>query len=113
MLFNVVLYSFIVKCVADSDTGETYLMFVSTLQQFKNIKHLTDFQVEEYYGAKGVDSWDLKTWEKEISNNDVCSFISLLIGFSQRYFSLPFFVTDLCSIVLAPIAFSDALYYYI
>ncbi|KAL2346622.1 hypothetical protein Fmac_000622 [Flemingia macrophylla] len=40
-------------------------------QQFKNIKHLTDFQVEEYYGAKGVDSWNLKTWEKEISNNDV------------------------------------------
>ncbi|XP_020236555.1 endoribonuclease Dicer homolog 3a isoform X2 [Cajanus cajan] len=40
-------------------------------QQFKNIKHLTDFQVEEYYGAKGVDAWNLKTWEKEISNNDV------------------------------------------
>ncbi|TKY74839.1 Endoribonuclease Dicer-like 3a [Spatholobus suberectus] len=39
--------------------------------QFKNIKYLTDFQVEEYYGAKGVDTWNLKTWEKEISNNDV------------------------------------------
>ncbi|KAK7363560.1 hypothetical protein VNO77_05706 [Canavalia gladiata] len=40
-------------------------------QQFKNVKYLTDFQVEEYYGAKGVDTWNLKTWEKEISSNDV------------------------------------------
>ncbi|XP_068480547.1 endoribonuclease Dicer homolog 3a isoform X1 [Phaseolus vulgaris] len=40
-------------------------------QQFNNIKYLTDFQVEEYYGAKGVDTWTLKTWEKEISSNDV------------------------------------------
>ncbi|KAK7410183.1 hypothetical protein VNO78_00768 [Psophocarpus tetragonolobus] len=40
-------------------------------QQFKNIKYLTDFQVEEYYGAKGVDKWTLKMWQKEISNNDV------------------------------------------
>ncbi|XP_027354883.1 endoribonuclease Dicer homolog 3a [Abrus precatorius] len=40
-------------------------------QQFKNIKYLTDFQIEEFYGAKGVDTWNLKTWEKEISNNDV------------------------------------------
>ena len=55
------------------------MVFVSTLQQFKNIKFLTDFQVEEYYGAKGVDTWTLKTWEKEISNNDVCLFINLLI----------------------------------
>ncbi|RDX82989.1 Endoribonuclease Dicer-like 3a, partial [Mucuna pruriens] len=39
--------------------------------QFKNIKYLTNFQVEEYYGAKGVDTWNLTTWEKEISNNDV------------------------------------------
>jgi len=47
-------------------------VFVSILQQFSNIKYLTDFQVEEYYGAKGVDTWTLKTWEQEISNNDVC-----------------------------------------
>ncbi|XP_047170030.1 endoribonuclease Dicer homolog 3a isoform X2 [Vigna umbellata] len=40
-------------------------------QQFNNIRYLTDFQVEEYYGAKGVDTWTLKTWEQKISNNDV------------------------------------------
>lgn len=50
----------------------------STLQQYNNIKHQTDLQVEEYYGAKGVDTWNLKTWEKEISDNDVCLFINLL-----------------------------------
>ncbi|RDX68564.1 Endoribonuclease Dicer-like 3a, partial [Mucuna pruriens] len=40
-------------------------------QQFKNIKELTDFQVGECYGAKGVDSWNSKAWEKAISNHDV------------------------------------------
>ncbi|XP_027190700.1 endoribonuclease Dicer homolog 3a isoform X2 [Cicer arietinum] len=40
-------------------------------QQYKNIKHNTDFQVEEYYGAKGVDTWNLKSWQKEIKANDV------------------------------------------
>ncbi|MED6203666.1 helicase [Stylosanthes scabra] len=40
-------------------------------QQYKNIKDLTDFQVQEYYGAKGVDAWDLNVWEKEISENEV------------------------------------------
>ncbi|KAK2391994.1 dicer [Trifolium repens] len=40
-------------------------------QQYKNIKLNTDFQVEEYYGMKGVDTWNLKCWQKEISDNDV------------------------------------------
>ncbi|KAF7840248.1 endoribonuclease Dicer-like protein 3a [Senna tora] len=40
-------------------------------QQFNIIKHHTNFEVEEYYGAKGVDTWNLKSWEKEISDHDV------------------------------------------
>lgn len=40
-------------------------------QQYDVIKVNTDFEVEEYYGAKGVDEWDLQCWEKEINQNDV------------------------------------------
>ena len=41
------------------------------MQQFKVIKDSTGFEVEEYYGAKGVDEWSAKSWEKEISEHDV------------------------------------------
>jgi endoribonuclease Dicer len=27
--------------------------------------------VGEYYGAKGIDEWSLKSWEKEIDEHDV------------------------------------------
>lgn len=40
-------------------------------QQCKVIKDQTDFRVEEYFGGKGVDDWDDKVWEKEISEHDV------------------------------------------
>ncbi|KAI4337204.1 hypothetical protein L6164_015649 [Bauhinia variegata] len=40
-------------------------------QQFKEIKEYTKFEVEEYYGAKGVDDWNLERWEKEISEHDI------------------------------------------
>ncbi|TKY74841.1 Endoribonuclease Dicer-like 3a [Spatholobus suberectus] len=57
--------------VLDTGSGKTFIAVMLMKEQFKNIKDLTDFQVEEYYGAKGVDTWNLKTWEKAISNNDV------------------------------------------
>ncbi|KAL4597279.1 hypothetical protein ACB092_12G222500 [Castanea dentata] len=40
-------------------------------QQFGVIKNYTDFEVEEYYGDKGVDEWNLMRWEKEINEHDV------------------------------------------
>ncbi|XP_058760418.1 endoribonuclease Dicer homolog 3a-like [Vicia villosa] len=40
-------------------------------QQYKNIKHNTDLQVEEYHGAKGVDTWNFESWQKEVKDNDV------------------------------------------
>jgi hypothetical protein len=58
------------------------------LQQYKNIKLNTDLQVEEYYGSKGVDTWNLKSWQKEISDNDVC------LSFPENYFRLPLFIGD-------------------
>ncbi|KAL5056162.1 hypothetical protein RYX36_036844 [Vicia faba] len=36
-----------------------------------NIKHNTDLQVEEYHGAKGVDTWNFESWQKEVKDNDV------------------------------------------
>lgn len=40
-------------------------------QQFKVIEDHTDFEVGEYYGGKGVDEWDNKSWEKEINQHHV------------------------------------------
>ncbi|XP_077233980.1 dicer-like 3 [Tasmannia lanceolata] len=40
-------------------------------QQFEVIKRHTDFKVEEYYGAKGIDEWNAKCWEKEIGTKEV------------------------------------------
>ncbi|CAL8995994.1 unnamed protein product [Prunus brigantina] len=40
-------------------------------QQFEVVKVNTNFKVEEYYGAKGVDSWTMECWEKETNEHDV------------------------------------------
>ncbi|KAM4077934.1 hypothetical protein ACJW30_12G177800 [Castanea mollissima] len=47
------------------------LLISLILQQFGVIKNYTDFEVEEYYGDKGVDEWNLMRWEKEINERDV------------------------------------------
>ncbi|KAF5743147.1 Ribonuclease III putative isoform 1 [Tripterygium wilfordii] len=40
-------------------------------QQFEVIKLHTDLEVGQYYGALGVDEWNLKSWEKESSEHDI------------------------------------------
>ncbi|KAK9131441.1 hypothetical protein Sjap_011928 [Stephania japonica] len=40
-------------------------------QQFEVIKVHTNFKVEQYYGAKGVDEWSAECWEREISEHEV------------------------------------------
>ncbi|CAI0401304.1 unnamed protein product [Linum tenue] len=40
-------------------------------QQCEVIKDQTGFEVEVYYGAKGVDEWNLTQWQKEIDERDV------------------------------------------
>ncbi|KAL0297330.1 UNVERIFIED_CONTAM: Endoribonuclease Dicer3 [Sesamum radiatum] len=42
-----------------------------TWQQYKEIKSHTELDVQEYYGARGVDDWSAKIWEKEINDHDV------------------------------------------
>ncbi|KAK8291997.1 hypothetical protein V6Z11_D06G092800 [Gossypium hirsutum] len=40
-------------------------------QQFEYVKDHTSLEVEQYYGAKGVDEWTLDCWEKETKEHDV------------------------------------------
>lgn len=49
------------------------------MQQFEVVKVNTNFKVEEYYGAKGVDSWTMECWEKETNEHDV-SFLLLKLN---------------------------------
>lgn len=39
------------------------------------MKDYTELEVDEYYGARGIDFWDAKSWEREINQNDVSCFL--------------------------------------
>ncbi|KAH9304311.1 hypothetical protein KI387_008715, partial [Taxus chinensis] len=41
------------------------------VQQSDVIKYNTDLQVGYYYGTKGVDSWNVEKWKREIEINEV------------------------------------------
>ncbi|KAG6599127.1 Endoribonuclease Dicer-like 3a, partial [Cucurbita argyrosperma subsp. sororia] len=59
-------------------------------QQFNVIKVQTDFEVAEYYGAMGVDDWNMNCWEKETSERDVLVMTPqiLLDALRKAYFRL-------------------------
>lgn len=40
-------------------------------QQYEVIRHHTQLAVQEYYGAKGVDDWNVEKWKTETDDNDV------------------------------------------
>lgn len=48
--------------------------WILCFQQFEFIKTHTNFEVEEYYGTKGVDEWNMKRWEGEVKEHDVSCF---------------------------------------
>lgn len=48
-----------------------FLFLLCGDQQYEVIKLHTGLEVECYYGAKGVDDWNVERWEKEISSNQV------------------------------------------
>ncbi|KAI3454024.1 hypothetical protein Pfo_010687 [Paulownia fortunei] len=77
----------------------TYLIIIGCAwQQYKEIKSQTELAVEEYYGARGVDEWNDKTWEKEINEHDVLVMTPqiLLDALRKAYLSFEVF----CFIVL-------------
>nr|WOD55121.1 DICER-like protein 3 [Abelmoschus esculentus] len=48
-------------------------------QVFEYIKEHTSLEVEQYYGAKGVDEWTLDCWEKEVKDHDVSFLTSQIL----------------------------------
>ncbi|KAG1355239.1 putative Endoribonuclease Dicer [Cocos nucifera] len=40
-------------------------------QQYEVIRDHTEFDVAEYYGAKGIGEWSAECWKKEVGNKDV------------------------------------------
>lgn len=44
---------------------------ISYLQQYEVIRDHTEFDVAEYYGAKGIGEWIVECWKKEVGNRDV------------------------------------------
>ncbi|CAI9755614.1 unnamed protein product [Fraxinus pennsylvanica] len=67
-------------------------------QQYEEIKSHTELEVEEYYGAKGVDVWNVKTWEKEVDEHDVLVMTPQILLDALRKGFLNFQV--LCFIIL-------------
>ncbi|XP_020549446.1 endoribonuclease Dicer homolog 3a isoform X2 [Sesamum indicum] len=64
------------KSLKNDNGGKKLIVFLAPTvhlvhQQYKEIKSRTELDVEEYYGARGVDEWSAKNWEKEINEHDV------------------------------------------
>ncbi|KAM6559383.1 hypothetical protein CsatA_028622 [Cannabis sativa] len=59
-------------------------------QQFEVIKSLTEFEVGECYGGKGVDDWTEQVWQNEINQHDVLVMTPqvLLDALRRAFFSL-------------------------
>ncbi|KAF3783235.1 Endoribonuclease Dicer-like protein 3a [Nymphaea thermarum] len=49
-------------------------------QQCSVIKTQADLRAEEYYGAKGMDDWDFRCWQKEACEKEVLSFHVFKLG---------------------------------
>ncbi|KAK4401130.1 Endoribonuclease Dicer3a [Sesamum angolense] len=53
-----------------------------TWQQYKEIKSHTELDVQEYYGARGVDEWSAKIWRRKsmtMINLDSCELLVLVM----------------------------------
>nr|GLL32084.1 endoribonuclease Dicer homolog 3 [Ipomoea trifida] len=63
-----------VKSFMGINVGKKIVILATTVnfvhQQYEAIKCHTKLQVQEFYGAKGIDDWDGKTWEKEVNDHD-------------------------------------------
>ncbi|KAG6677776.1 endoribonuclease Dicer homolog 3a isoform X1 [Carya illinoinensis] len=74
-LIAVMLIKDIAQAIKSSGNKKLIIFLAPTVhlvnQQFEYIKIHTNLEVGDYYGAKGVDEWSLKSWEKEIIKQDV------------------------------------------
>ncbi|XP_020690291.1 endoribonuclease Dicer homolog 3a isoform X2 [Dendrobium catenatum] len=64
-------------------------------QQYEVIKVHTDLKAASYYGEKGIDQWDEKDWEKEISTYQVMVMTPQILLDSLRKAFLPMNVVRL------------------
>ncbi|CAH9128863.1 unnamed protein product [Cuscuta epithymum] len=64
-----------VKSLMEINVGKKIAILATTVnlvhQQFEAIKCHTKLQVQQFYGARGIDTWDADTWEKEVNDHDV------------------------------------------
>ncbi|GMI97873.1 dicer-like 3, DICER-LIKE 3 [Hibiscus trionum] len=63
------------EAIKSADSRKLIVFLAPTVhlvnQQFEYVKEHTSLEVEQYYGAKGVDEWTLDCWEKEVKDHDV------------------------------------------
>ncbi|GLT85624.1 hypothetical protein SLE2022_038100 [Rubroshorea leprosula] len=74
-MIAVMLIKDVAQAVKSSGNKKLIIFLAPTVhlvhQQFDYIKLHTNLEVEQYFGARGIDGWNLSCWEKEIREHDV------------------------------------------
>lgn len=74
-MIAVMLIKDVAETVKSSGNKKIIIFLAPTVhlvhQQFEYIKSHTKLEVEQYFGAKGVDGWNSNNWDKEIKEHDV------------------------------------------
>ncbi|KAH7574472.1 hypothetical protein JRO89_XS03G0300500 [Xanthoceras sorbifolium] len=80
-MIAVMLIKDIAQSIKSNGDKKSIIFLAPTVHlQYDVININSNFKVGEYYGAIGVDEWNLNCWEKEINQNDYAVFLQFIFS---------------------------------